>query len=1822
MKPEELKAMETIQGELANLSLETKKKYPHIKESAEEAIVTLRNGTVKNTPLQYVANQVLFPLVQTCETKDPKIVRLALAILQKVILARGLDVKGGASVMDALWLLMESSIEELKLLQTVTLMVTLGGSVLHGPPLAKALVLCLRLHFTKDLTINNTAAATVQQLASSVFERAALEIREADASSVEKGPPQSQGIEAKDLMDSVDWKLLKSPNGKPPSRLSVPAGDAFLMFQDLIFLLNGEKPLWLIGVSEMTKTFGLELIEGLLAEFPQLFHRYPEFGYLLKERVCAMTIKLFSPNVRHHHPRTSSGGGSASTSNSQASSLASVDYTVGGSASDGSPDKAHFCISLRLLRLVSVLIQNYYALLVSRRQQQDDICSYQTRFYDLDYLGQLVTQCEIFLSLVLKFLDTEKPIWQRSLSLEVLHRFLCQPTLLKTFCASYDMKPHANKILSQTMVALDACVTRAFSRPPGGLSGGAGGSGLPSLPPASAQGQPPAMLGGLPIGPGASAQPAFHIRGVYLPMTAVPSGGVPKAIYLEMLDKVDPPLVPEGYPMTVAYGCLSDLVQSILIAVWGKEGRDSNGFDARTLDPEERKLRCQLIESCWSPALSSLSLLIEASTDEAVTERLLKSVSIMAAVCGSLDVRPARDAFIAAICRACLPPHYALAPILQALNSPSVTDKAASSEGKSGELCASAEGKSGELCASVEGKSEPPSPSTGDGEPRYHVVAVGPALPSASLTTGAHQGAVTLTSKNLQCMRALLTLSHCHGTSLGTGWHLVLLTLQHLAWILGLQPSKGGSLKASRPPPDSSSVITSALVTELPLISAILTKLFESSKSLDDVALHHLIDALIRLSHESMAMAMKNRTPSLFAVAKLLETGSVNLHRLEVWWRPVTSHLLEVTSQPHSELRMWGAEAITSLVKSALAYPHDPPLRDNLKLQSLILAPLQELSSHSASEVRLRQLEALMQILHANGEALAHGWPTLLSVIGAVRGSHGEQAVRSAFQCLQLVVTDFLPVMSWTCLPLCLETAAGFGRQTQELNISLTAVGLMWNISDYFYQNASRLRTSLSSDKKVFPEFPGYPQLSPFDKLWLCVFSQLGSLCVDSRPAVRKSAGQTLFSTISAHGSLLEDRTWEVVFWQVLFPLLDKVTSSSSSAMTDGASSSPTANSNSGGATGGNILIHHSRNTAEKQWAETRVLTMQGISKVFLAKRPLLSNLNQLDKAWTVLMKSIEESALSPNSEISLAALKTFADLVTPSAKSQSSNPSSLYSLAWTTWLNIGRELLATPTQQSPPSKAPPRPVESEARSSRRGLIPSQAYLTSFISLFDPIFENIKDSFTTSDVSSFASIVRPLAPLPPVSEYSSQLGSSLSFVIPSPTDAVLTPPQQAILNATELLIKESSRSRGDCGPWLPSLHLLLLEFAALGCSGADKARGADKASIETTSAANGEVKAAGDTNAEEARKGKKGKKKSTDCTPVYFVPFAEKSLVMELEFYKQTASEQSVLKDQILFKLLKVLHGPLSKKYNCPSSSLWRLSVTVLLAACDVGLPLSENYPEDFKAAWLQLAITLEAFLFNESVPPATYSMEARREDEELDCRVVEFLRDKLLPQSEFTPKEFLLRAMVLLNKGSIHAVSSPSEEPGGKAIRVLCFEFGWKQFSLLNDVPPVPCGSPVPVTSPVGPGGEQSLTSKLAVTSLIQRFITVIIRFNENRKLSGKLPLQRTSSESGMNVDSETADQASRSSLHRHQSAEVSFVLKSIATLISSLHTAPEDQVDSSTWELLVDLYPHVVDCVSCEDFPVREALQPALMAFKALLHPTPISLDEVEERHHKNGL
>ena len=79
-----------------------------------------------------------------------------------------------------------------------------------------------------------------------------------------------------------------------------------------------------------------------------------------------------------------------------------------------------FALHVRLLRIMNMLISRY--------------------------IEPLMMECEIFLTHLVKFLDSDRPMWQRVLSCEVLHYICSQPNLLRVICRSYDLKQSSTKV--------------------------------------------------------------------------------------------------------------------------------------------------------------------------------------------------------------------------------------------------------------------------------------------------------------------------------------------------------------------------------------------------------------------------------------------------------------------------------------------------------------------------------------------------------------------------------------------------------------------------------------------------------------------------------------------------------------------------------------------------------------------------------------------------------------------------------------------------------------------------------------------------------------------------------------------------------------------------------------------------------------------------------------------------------------------------------------------------------------------------------------------------------------------------------------------------------------------------------------------------------------------------------------------------------------------------------------------------------------------------------------------------------------------------------
>ncbi|XP_054162002.1 protein MON2 homolog isoform X2 [Oppia nitens] len=1724
------KLVDTIEQYYHQLAAEAKKKHSPVKEAAESGIVKIRNVCKRQqnlkTALMSDSPELMEPFFMGCDTKVSKVCLICLNAIQKLIIFEAINQTAANNLLNCLWNLMESGVEELKLLQTITLLIT-TNSIVKGESLAKALSLCFRLHFTKNSTTNNTASATIRQLVSAIFERVQIE---------DKTLPEGN--------KNNDIKFDDIKTGKyTPSCLEPSASDAFYFFQDLVQLVNAEQPFWLTGLTEMTRTFGLELLELIFLTFPDVFYKHQEFSFLLKERVCQLVIKLFSPNTKLR----------TQTLNLQTNALQTT-------------DKPFWPITVRLMRIVSVLIQKFYTM--------------------------LITESEIFLSLLVKSLESDKPIWQRSMALEAFYRMI-QPNLISCLCRFYDMKPHSSKIFRDIVNALCIYIKSQFlfvdSSTTQSLIASIVNNNNTSNP--SVVTSNSSITSSLnPISNTNNSNPAFLLRGVYIPLLFNTNKLKYKPYFIEQLDKLEAPTAPEGHGLSSAFACVLEIVDNITNVIESDVKNKVNNINEHmdvvdTLNDDIRLLHENLLSASCCGILGAFSLLLDASTDEAITELILSKMKKLAGLYGIYELDEARDATLTSICKSSLPPNYSLS----VLNLNQKSDNNSKLTNRKTSLDKSDSINITNLISQQNSQNTSGNPYMGtneSSETRQQVIAVGTPLPTQSLTQNTQPGPVLLTSKNLQCMNAILTVANIQGSVLNeNSWHIILTTLQHLVWILGLKPTNGGSLKIGRPGTEAgvstNTLITTAAMSDLPMLSTMLSRLFESSHyaSVGDLlsqvfhssqylkteSLMHLVNALVKLSQESMDIAYNNREPSLFAVAKLMETAIVNLNRIDVIWKQMTSHFLEVCAHPHIKMREWGVEALCNLVKSALSQTQSETnykpefeisettitnLTNNsgpTVKQFMFLAPLQELSDINHSDIRQKQLDCVLQILQSNGDILTYGWTQIFEIVGAINETQTENLIRLSFQCLQLIIADFLALIPTNCLVLCVDTTAKFGSQSQELNTSLTAIGLLWNIADFLHTNQNKIKSLIEQNvNQNESEKCDKNNLNLFDVLWMALFMRLGDLCTDSRASVRKSSAQTLFATLSTHGSTLEAKTWKSVMWDVLFTLLDRVKQLSVLASSDKITDSKTM-----GSASSTIIMHHSRNTAQKQWSETQVLVLSGVSRILSLKIDLLVNTDDFYKTWILLLEFIESSALNKNSEVSLSALKCFQEILclTKSANnSKESNCSqTLWDSAWNSWYNIGY----TTTQMSNDS--------SDAINKNIDMslvyVPSQAFLTSLIQLFPYLFIYIKHKFTESDFHKLSHVLQNSLSVPLVNT-----DASLPYMLSLSMSESLTPLQENILFVLETLQKEILVD-SDLNSLLPSIFN---QYLALSCYAVNITPPQLPVFVKTQISPQLITSELSTLNSNT------------------YTAFGERALKNALSLYQKTANEEIVIKSHILHSIIKTLKISLCLKYSCHSPTTWKLSVNTLLTVLQIGLPVARANVSDFIGIWADLALCFDGFLFPVSRPPSTQTLEEQQFDESLDVKIVELIRDTIMPFASQIPKEFVLQIVSLLNKGSIHSATNSSPVESSRKLREefarTCFET-LLQFSFLaqKDNPGLFMKTSA---NELTPDHNIGIVNKLAVTSILQRFNDVVIKYVEDERLC-PCPLPR------------------------HRMAEISFVLKALATLIVSLKKAPVDSVEPHVWDLLIRLYPHIVDCTTSNSVQVNRSLREVLHQYSDLLSP-----------------
>ncbi|GER36682.1 ARM repeat superfamily protein [Striga asiatica] len=127
-----------------------------------------------------------------------------------------------------------------------------------------------------------------------------------------------------------------------------------------------------------------------------------------------------------------------------------------------------------------------------------------------------------------------------------------------------------------------------------------------------------------------------------------------------------------------------------------------------------------------------------------------------------------------------------------------------------------------------------------------------------------------------------------------------------------------------------------------------------------------------------------------------------------------------------------------------------------------------------------------------------------------------------------------------------------------------------------------------------------------------------------------------LFQSLGSHGQKFSKSMWEDCLGNYIFPSLDHASHLAATSSKDEWQGKELG-TRKGKAV--HMLIHHSRNTAQKQWDETLALVLGGIARIFRSFFPFLRSLRNFESGWESLLVFIKNSILNGSKEIALAAI-------------------------------------------------------------------------------------------------------------------------------------------------------------------------------------------------------------------------------------------------------------------------------------------------------------------------------------------------------------------------------------------------------------------------------------------------------------------------------------------------------------------------------------------------------------------------------------------------------
>jgi hypothetical protein len=169
-----------LAAELGNLIQDSKRKNTELRTAAEKALQDLKS--LPNTSEAQLAADIsrrphfVSPFLIACSSGNAKCAATGISCLQRLSVARALPRDRLGEILNALKESVSSSHDvQLKILQALPSLLQNYTAEVRGDLLSTVLQICSGLQNAKNPAVSNTAAATLQQLVITVFDRVATE---------------------------------------------------------------------------------------------------------------------------------------------------------------------------------------------------------------------------------------------------------------------------------------------------------------------------------------------------------------------------------------------------------------------------------------------------------------------------------------------------------------------------------------------------------------------------------------------------------------------------------------------------------------------------------------------------------------------------------------------------------------------------------------------------------------------------------------------------------------------------------------------------------------------------------------------------------------------------------------------------------------------------------------------------------------------------------------------------------------------------------------------------------------------------------------------------------------------------------------------------------------------------------------------------------------------------------------------------------------------------------------------------------------------------------------------------------------------------------------------------------------------------------------------------------------------------------------------------------------------------------------------------------------------------------------------------------------